>query len=258
MSSSIQSILVRCSTPLVLACLLTVPVQAQVHKLGSDAETRIRGVLDEPAKLEFLEKPFTDVISYLEQTYNIPIEIDASAMTAMNVDTNTPISRTLKDVSLRSALRLMLREFGLTYQVQDEVLLITSEEGALANALVGVYDLSPILGPDGAAQDAVYSITSALDRRGIPQVKYEPMGKSLLVRDTEEGHEKLQQLLHDLALVHQAAQPAEPAVPTPDLDPLEAPEPMPEPDSPGSSAPAPGSDPADPPGASQSPELPPR
>jgi outer membrane biosynthesis protein TonB len=149
----------------------------------------------------------------------------------------------------------MLRDFGLTYQVQDEVLLITSEEGALANALVGVYDLSPILGPDGAAQDAVYSITSALDRRGIPQVKYEPMGKSLLVRDTEEGHEKLQQLLHDLALVHQAAQPAEPAepaepaAPTPDLDPLEAPEPMPEPESPAKPEPTPRSDPSDPPGA---------
>ncbi len=200
-----SSILVRYSAPLVLACLLAVPVRAQVYKLGSDAEMRIRVVLDEPATLDFLDTPLTDVIDYLEHTYNIPIEIDAPALTAMNVDTSTTISRTLKDISLRSALRLMLRDFGLTFQVQDEVLLITSEEAALANPIVGVYDLSPILRRDEGAQEMVFTITAALNRRGNSLVRYEARGQAIIVRETEEGHEKLQRLLHDLSVVKESA-----------------------------------------------------
>jgi hypothetical protein len=98
----------------------------------------------------------------------------------------------------------MLREFGLTYQVQDEVLLITSEEAALANPIVGVYDLSPVLRRDEGAQDMVFTITSALNRRGNPLVRYEARGQAMIVRETEEGHEKLLQLLHDLSVVKES------------------------------------------------------
>ena len=40
------------------------------------------------------------------------------------------MKKNLKGASLKSALRLMLGELGLTYVIQDEVLLITTKEAA--------------------------------------------------------------------------------------------------------------------------------
>ena len=48
----------------------------------------------------------------------------------MGIGTDTPVTKNLKGITLRSALRLMLRELSLTYIIKDEVLLITTPEEA--------------------------------------------------------------------------------------------------------------------------------
>src|SRR5262249_43192996 len=40
----------------------------------------------------------------------------------------TPVSMRLKDVKLKTALKLMLAPLGLTYQIEDDVLLLTSPQ----------------------------------------------------------------------------------------------------------------------------------
>ncbi len=116
---------------------------------SGDAEQRIYAALDQDTSLDFIETPFTDVIDYLERTHEIPIEIDATAMTELAIDTSTPINRTIKGVSLRSALRLMLKDLGLTYVIQDEVLLITSPETAETNLITKVYPVGDLVIPVG-------------------------------------------------------------------------------------------------------------
>ncbi len=50
-------------------------------------------------------------------------------------------------VSLRTALRLMLRPLDLTYVVQDEVLMITTVEVASQEIVTAVYPLGDLLLP---------------------------------------------------------------------------------------------------------------
>ena len=116
---------------------------------SGDAEQRIYAALEADTSLDFIETPFTEVIDYLERTHEIPIEIDNTAMTELAIDTNTPINRTIKGVSLRSALRLMLKDLGLTYVIQDEVLLITSPETAETNLITKVYPVGDLVIPVG-------------------------------------------------------------------------------------------------------------
>ena len=61
------------------------------------------------------------------------------------VESDTPITFRVKDVSLKSALNLMLRPLDLTYVYKDEVLLITTPEQVEQYLKVKVYDVRDLL-----------------------------------------------------------------------------------------------------------------
>ena len=54
---------------------------------------------------------------------------------------DTPITKSLKGLSLRSALNLVLRDLSLTWIIRDEVLLITTPKEAESNLTTKVYDV---------------------------------------------------------------------------------------------------------------------
>ena len=110
--------------------------------LPSAAELRIREQLATPTEMEFNDVPLREAINYLKQRHEIEIQIDDRALTDLNITSDTPVTRQLKGISLRSALRLLLRPLQLTYVVDDEVLLITSHEGTAYRKLVRIYDVT--------------------------------------------------------------------------------------------------------------------
>ena len=57
----------------------------------------------------------------------------------LGINTDETVTVNLHNISLRSALRLMLKDLQLTYIIQDEVLMITTPEEAEANLVVKVY-----------------------------------------------------------------------------------------------------------------------
>jgi hypothetical protein len=111
------------------------------------AEQKIFRSLDDIATLEFIETPLVDVIEVLKDAHQIPIEIDAKALDDVGLSPDIPVTRNLKGVTLRSALRLMLREMDLTYVVRDEVLLITTPEEAESKLTTKVYPVADLVIP---------------------------------------------------------------------------------------------------------------
>jgi ferric-dicitrate binding protein FerR (iron transport regulator) len=96
-----------------------------------DARRKIEEALNSPTQLEFVETPLQDVIEYLKDYHRIEIQIHRKALHDVGLDPSTnPITANLKGISLRSALRLILRERDLTYVIQSDVLLITTPEEA--------------------------------------------------------------------------------------------------------------------------------
>ncbi|MFZ5833525.1 MAG: hypothetical protein ACOY3P_25850, partial [Planctomycetota bacterium] len=111
------------------------------------AEKRITEQLNSPTKLEFIETPLVDVVNFLEDLHKIQIELDKRALAAVAISTDTPISTSLQGISLRSALRLMLRDLDLTYVIKDEVLYITTPEEANAELVTKVYPVADLVLP---------------------------------------------------------------------------------------------------------------
>jgi tetratricopeptide (TPR) repeat protein len=111
------------------------------------AERRIESALRSPTQLEFIDTPLRDVIEYLKDYHQIEIQIDQRALDDVAITTDTPVTRNLKGISLKSALRLLLRELDLQYIIQDEVLLITTPEVADTLLITKVYPVADLVLP---------------------------------------------------------------------------------------------------------------
>ena len=117
-----------------------------LERQGS-AEEQIFDALQQPTTLEFIETPLSDVVDYLKDLHDIEIQIEYRALEEVGMGPITPVSRNLKGISLRSALKLMLRELDLTYTVRDEVLLITTPERVAAELTAKVYPVADLVLP---------------------------------------------------------------------------------------------------------------
>lgn len=113
------------------------------------AEQKIFAALEDDTRLEFIETPLNSVIDFLKDQHDINIEIDTKALDEIGIGSDSPITRNLRGISLRSALRLMLKDLDLTYVVRDEVLLITTQEEAESKLVTKVYPVGDLVLPIG-------------------------------------------------------------------------------------------------------------
>jgi hypothetical protein len=111
----------------------------------SPTEQKILAALDEPTEFDFFDQPLSDVIDYFKQRHGIEIQLDNKGLAQAGVDAATCITRHAKGITLRSALKLLLHDFDLTYVTRHEVLLITSKAEAERMPEVRVYPVADLL-----------------------------------------------------------------------------------------------------------------
>ena len=111
------------------------------------SEKKIRDALKSATQLEFFDAPLSDVIDYLKDYHDIEIQLDTRALEDVGITSQSPVTKTLKGISLKSALRLLLRDLSLTYVIEDEVLLITTPEEAENRLSTKVYPVADLVIP---------------------------------------------------------------------------------------------------------------
>ncbi|MBX7167131.1 MAG: STN domain-containing protein [Pirellulales bacterium] len=205
---------------LVLCLVLThgaiVSAQDSVHATiainspeESAAYARIQAALASPAELNFVETPLSDVFAYLSDRHGIPVKTDQPALDDQGVSDEVAVTMSVEGVSLRSALRLILAPLNLTFVIEDEVLLVTTEDKAQEYRLVRVYPISDLLteNEDGQTDETclVDAITSTIsptawDVAGGPSSIMFFHG-ALIVAAQGDVHEKIEQLLSALRKV---------------------------------------------------------
>lgn len=220
----------RCALAAIASLALATPLRAEddaafestepktESKSHSSAESalRIEAVLDRPlrAPLDFVETPLNQIANVLAEDYDIPILFDTAALDAVASSPEVEATVSIANVSLRSALDLMLRNAGaedLTYVVDDEVLLITTQEEAEKRLEVRVYrvdDLNvskpwPYPGATAYADfnSLIDLIASCVEREswmenGTGEGEIQPYGDGLIViSQTRRVHDQVAQLL---------------------------------------------------------------
>lgn len=94
------------------------------------ARARIESVLSATTQFEYLDEPLKDVVDDIHVRHEIQIVFDRRALEDVGTDLSTPVTISVAGTTLRSALRLLLRNLDLTYVIHDEVLMITTSDAA--------------------------------------------------------------------------------------------------------------------------------
>jgi hypothetical protein len=108
-------------------------------------EAAIEKALASPTKMEFVDTPLADVVIALQDQHKIRICLDHKALADVGIEPRITVTRSIEGISLRSALDLLLRDLGLTWTIQSDVLLITTPDESQNNFTVRVYEVTDLV-----------------------------------------------------------------------------------------------------------------
>src|SRR5262249_16326003 len=123
------------------------------------------------------------------------------------INPQEPVTINVHNVTLKSALRLMLKQHQLTYIIANETLIITTPEQAETNLVTCVYDVRDLpSGNDEEIKSLIDAITSCVAseswavRGGQGEIR--PLKPGVLViSQTQAVHEQVGDLLNSLRQV---------------------------------------------------------
>jgi hypothetical protein len=185
---------------------------------AGDAERRIEAILSEPLRkpLAFINTPLSTIMNVLSEEYDIPILFDKLALEAVAASPDAEVTFNIRNVKLRTALELMLRDVpDVTSIVDHEVLLITTEDEAAKRLEVRVYRVDDLLVPNphdgppiGADYDELIDLVIATIERdswtqsGTGEGEIKPFDPGMLVvSQTHRVHEQIDQFFATLRTV---------------------------------------------------------
>lgn len=170
------------------------------------AESAIYSELENKTKFDFIETPLADVVAFIHDLHQMPIQVDQTALTDEGISPDAPITFT-SNTTLRSALTSMLKQQKLDWIVQNDMLVITTPAKAATTLSTRTYDLAPLIVDPQDATELVELVRVAKEtlERDIPAVP-EVIGESaqaplprkmiqhrylIIVRDNRLAHEEL-------------------------------------------------------------------
>jgi hypothetical protein len=112
----------------------------------SAKERAILRTLDSPISVRFENTSLKDVIEYLQTYLGQPITIDMAALKAAEIPYDSAVTINVKNVSVRTLLRRILADVGLTYAIRDEAIEVTTPQKARGATVVRVYYVGDLLG----------------------------------------------------------------------------------------------------------------
>jgi hypothetical protein len=177
------------------------------------AEAAIRKALDQKTVMEFVDCTLSDVLAYLQDHHQINIKLDRKALDDAGFGSDTPVTCNLREISLRSALRLFLNEYNLTWVIENEVLLVTTVEAAGEKVVTRVYDVFDLVhdpkGDDLKAYNSLIELVTTTvaptswDEVGGPG-SIAPFQGMLAIRQTQNTQDEIVALFAELRRVRLA------------------------------------------------------
>ncbi len=139
----------------------------------TEREQAIERKLKSPVLVQFNNTPLSEVMHQLMKLAGVNIHLDERGLAEEGVSTDTPVTIKLDEqISLESALNLILEELHLSYVIKDEVLKITSEQRRIGETYPRTYDVADLVIPipnfvPGAHQGLQGALSHAQAQLGV-------------------------------------------------------------------------------------------
>lgn len=177
-------------------------------RLDRIVEDSIQQKLLKRVTLKIHERTLEDALSEVSKEHDLPVAIDRATLSDEGVALDQTLSLDVEDITLRSALRLILQQFQLDTIIRDEILTVTTSVRAGESLENRIYDVDSLLRKDDFTE-LIEVITSCVepdqwDEVGGPcSVRELDTTRSLGIRATERVHELVASLLTDLnSMIH--------------------------------------------------------
>jgi hypothetical protein len=133
------------STPGSMSAALKKEADKGALPSGGFSDEALKKTLLESCSIDFENTPLDVAINSLMARYKIEIKIDRKALESVGLELDEPITKKVSNVSLRSALKIMLGDLELTYMIKGNVLLITTQEVYLDSLDLKDYPVSDLV-----------------------------------------------------------------------------------------------------------------
>ena len=182
----------------------------------SAREMAILKALNTKVPQGFQNTPISEVLQYLTDLTNEPIVLSKSELDEAKITSDTPVTFQARNVTVRTVLRGILSEFGMTYVIRDGTIQVTSIQRAREMLVTRSYPIgdlvigtgqfgNPLLWGPGLSQlqmqqnvaQIIETIQSTIDPQswrsagGPGTITYHPPTGSLIIRQTAEVHAML-------------------------------------------------------------------
>jgi len=88
----------------------------------------LRKALNTSCMVDYIETPLEDAVRFICKQISIPHRWDDAALKAAGIDRRSPVTIALENLPFREVLRLVLEPKGLTYDIRDSMLVITTPD----------------------------------------------------------------------------------------------------------------------------------
>jgi type II secretory pathway component GspD/PulD (secretin) len=114
----------------------------------NERERLIEQRLNTPVSLNFINTPLRQAIQDLHEiSGGLNVVPDTLALTEAGINMERQLSLKVENISLKSALNMLLRQVNLTYIIKDEALQITTEEHAKGKGKIVTYPVADLVVP---------------------------------------------------------------------------------------------------------------
>jgi hypothetical protein len=160
-------------------------------------ERLILQTLDSTLSVAFKNSRFEDVIDYLQTITRLPIIVNKVALEEVGASYDTPITLQVKGVTVRSLLRKILGDVGLTYVIRGEAIQVVTPQQAREMLVVRVYYIGDLvvgneLSRALQAAQLMNLITSTIDPQswalngGPGRIFYDDLRRALVIKQSTE------------------------------------------------------------------------
>ncbi len=110
----------------------------------SPAERRLEQLIDKVVPINFTDSPLTEVVTFFANELSVNVVLDTAALSDAGIASDTPVTRQITDITVRSALKLLLEPLSLTAIIDSEVLRVTTREKAIEILITRTYPVSDL------------------------------------------------------------------------------------------------------------------
>jgi hypothetical protein len=158
------------------------------------AEKAIFNSLNSPISVDFKNSRFEDVIEYLQAITGKTIIAVKPSLDDAGVTYDTTVTLKMRGTSLRTLLRKVLGDLGLTYVIRNEVLEITTPARAKEQLVARTYYIRDLAVNPWQVAQLIELIQTTIDPQswnvngGPATIAYHPITRSLVIKQSTEFH----------------------------------------------------------------------